>query len=198
MIRVMVLLGALLPFAASAQNVDVDALLSKIDQRSGQYQQLIEILQGADAARALAAFDAMLESGDKTLRETAISAAMSSTDERLRARALWETLATKDSITVVIAADGLDDDARAALGEWVGAVSTWGVTDRFADTQCVNLYSTAKCAVDYHLSVSGLKVDMRYKGTLTGGFTLNSEGVLVGEVMNPETKVVYAASVQLR
>ncbi|ETX11430.1 hypothetical protein OCH239_20115 [Roseivivax halodurans JCM 10272] len=183
---------------AAAQHLDVDALIANIDERSGQYRQLTEILQGADAARALAAFDVMLETGDKTMRETAIAAATSATDERLRARALWETLLLKDSFTIEIVTEDLDDDLRTALDTWIGPVSTWGITARFPETQCLNLYRTNVCEESYHLSVSGLKVDMRYSGTLQGSFALNPEGILAGEVMNWNSKTVYPATIQLR
>lgn len=198
MMRALLFTIAVCPAALAAQEIDVDAMIASIDQRSGQYAQLTEILQGADPTRALAAFDVMLESGDKTMRETAISAAMSATDERLRARALWETLSQKDSFTVQIDTEDLDQDARAALDSWIGASSTWSITDRFPDTKCLNLYRTGDCTDSYHLSVSGLKVDMLYSGRATGGFVLNTEGLLEGELMNPATNTVYAAKVQLR
>ena len=182
----------------TAQSLDMDALLAEIDGRSGQYGQLTDILQGADPNRALAAFDVMLESGDKSLRETAISAAMTATDERLRARALWETLALKDSITLVIDTEELAEEARAALDQWVGPVSTWGITARHPETQCLNLYRTGDCQTDYHLSVSGLKMDMRFSSTIQGGFSMTPEGTLAGEVVNPSTKAVYPATIQLR
>jgi hypothetical protein len=184
--------------AAGAQKVDVDALISAIDERAGQYQKLTEILQGTDPARALAAFDVMLETGDETMREAAVSAAMSATDERLRARALWETLLRKDSITVTVDTDSLDEEARAALDSWIGAVSTWGITGRFPETQCLNLYRSNPCQPDYHLSVSGLKVDLRYSGSTYGSFALNSEGVLAGQVTNVSSKAVYPATIQVR
>jgi len=193
-----VVVAALLSVPAMAQDVDMDALLAKIDSRSGQYSQLTDILQGADPNRALAAFDVMLETGDKSLRETAISAAMTATDERLRARALWETLSQKDSITIEIDTEDVEEDARAALDEWVGSISTWGITARIPETQCLNLYRTEDCQTDYHLSVSGLKVEMRYSNTIQGGFAMTSEGTLAGEVINPSTKAAYTATIQLR
>ena len=183
---------------AAAQDLDIGALISDIDQRSGQYRQLTEILQGADTARAVAAFDVMLETGDKTMRETAIAAATSATDERLRARALWETLSGKDSFTIRVDTEGLEDDARALLDGWIGAVSTWAITARAPETQCLTLNGNGPCDTRYHLSVSGLKVDMLWSRYITGGFTLNPEGLLVGEVMNADTKTVYPATIQLR
>ena len=196
--RAIFLAFCLSPIASAAQDVDIDSLLASIDQRAGQYAQLTEILRGTDPIRALAAFDVMLESGNKSLRETAISAATSATDERLRARALWETLVEKDSITVAIDTEGLNEEARKLLDAWVGSVSTWSITARFPETQCLNLYRTNACEKGYHLSVSGLKVDMLYRGTVSGAFTLSSEGVLEGQVMNLANKIVYNAKVQLR
>ena len=181
-----------------AQNVDMDELLATIDSRSGQYDQLTSILQGADPNRALAAFDVMLETGDKSLREAAISAAMMATDERLRARALWETLSQKGSVTIEIDTGDMDEDTRAALDKWVGAISTWAITARIPETQCLNLYGTGDCQPDYHLSVSGLKVEMRYSSTIQGGFGMTSDGTLAGEIINPKTKAAYAATIQLR
>lgn len=183
---------------AAAQDLDVAALIADIDQRSGQYRQLTEILQGADLTRALAAFDVMLQTGDPTMRETAIAAAMTATDERLRARALWETLALKDSLTLRIDTDDLDDDAREALDGWVGAVSTWAITARNPETQCLNLNGAYDCNIAYHLSVSGLTVDMIYTSRINGSFALTSEGILVGEVTNPKSKTVYPTTIQMR
>ncbi|RBI67288.1 hypothetical protein DQW77_17705 [Roseovarius sp. TE539] len=182
----------------TGQEVGVEALIADIDERAGQYAALVEILQGPDPARALAAFDVMLETGDKTMRETAISAAMTATDERLRARALWETLVRKDSITLVIETDGLDDEARGALDKWIGAVSTWGITARFPDTQCLNLWNSRSCEEDHNLSVSGLKIDMVYDGTIMGGLSLTSEGALTGHVKNVDDNAVYPATIHLR
>jgi len=182
-----------------AQGVDVEALIADIDERAGQYGALVEILQGPDPARALAAFDVMLETGDKTMRETAISAAMTATDERLRARALWETLAQKDSITLVIDVEGLAGDKRAALDKWIGQHSTWGLSDSFPETQCINLIGNrSSCVMDKHLSASGLSVTMIYENSIEGSFFLGPEGRLSGRVTNWSTRAVYPATIQLR
>lgn len=199
MMRWALLSVAVLTGAAEAQSLNVDEMIASIDERSGQYSKLTEILQGSDATRAIAAFDVMLESGDKTMRETAVSAAMSATDERLRARALWETFSQKDSFTISVDNKDLDADAQSALDGWIGAVSTWSITARFPDTQCLNLYRANKdCETSYHISISGLNVDVIYHSQLQGSFALNSEGVLVGEIMDVSTKSVYPASVRLR
>ena len=39
---------------------------------------------------------------------------------------------------------------------------------------------------------------MRYSSDIQGDFALSPEGMLIGEVMNPRTKTVYAAAIQLR
>lgn len=198
MIRCLLLALAVLTGVAQAQSLDVDAMISSIDERSGQYSKLVEILQGPDSNRALAAFDVMLASGDKTMRETAISTGMSATDERLRARALWEAFSLKDSFTISIDTKDLDVEAKGELAKWIGAVSTWAITARFPETQCLNLYRANDCAENYHVSIAGLNVDLAYRGQIQGSFLLNSEGVLVGEVTNAASKAVYPASVRLR
>lgn len=189
---------SLLPLQVAAEDLDIDALLAAIDEKSGQYDRLIEILQGPDATRALAAFDVMLTTNDMTLRETAISAAITATDERLRARALWEMLVRKDSVTLYIETTELANEEIAALDAWIGSISTWPITARHPETQCLNLYRTERCEVAYNMSVSGLQVDIIYKGRLEGRLTLNGEGILVGHATNPNTKVVFPVSIQLR
>lgn len=184
--------------SAHAQENDMDALLNAIDEKSGQFSQLTGILQGADTNRALAAFDVMLNTGDKSLRETAISTAMTATDVRLRARAFWEALSQKDSVTLQIDVNGLDDDARTALDQWVGPISTWSITARPENVQCLNLHGGGECSESYHLSVAGLRVEMLYSDRVQGGFFLTSEGQLAGEVTNPKTKAVYKATIELR
>lgn len=189
---------ALLFTPLSADEIDVDTLLGAIDERASQYEQLIAVLQGSDATRSLAAFDVMIETGDKTLRETAISAALTATDERLRARALWETLVAKDSVTVQIATDDLSDDQKTALDDWIGEISTWPITARFPETQCLNLFNTNNCNLEYNISVSGVQIDMRYKSRLQGRLVLNAEGSLSGTLSDPGTNDVFPATIQLR
>lgn len=82
----------------AAQDVDVEALKVKMAERADNYSTLVDILEGVDENAALAAFDVMLESGNKTLAEMAINSALAAADARLRARALWEVLARRDSL----------------------------------------------------------------------------------------------------
>lgn len=185
---------------ASAQDIDIDALLSRIDARTEKYSQLTEIVQGTDANRALAAFDAMVDTGDPTLIELAISAGMAATDERLRARALWEALSRKDAVTITVDSSGLDADRKAELNEWFGAVQTWPVYQKFADSQCVNLRSSRDCAQTASFSVGGLRVDMSANigAGINGQFTLDASGGLSGQIMNPTSKSVYPARMEIR
>lgn len=187
----------LAPLTALAQD-DVDALIATTDERTQRYDRLVEIMQGADATRALAAFDVMVETDDPTMIEVAVTAALGATDTRLRARALWEVLRRKDSITIIVATDSLDQDARAALDEWIGEESTWALFADFPDTQCINLYSSSGCYPDQHLSVSGLKVDMSLTSKFSGQFTLDSDGRLKGAIAHPKTTALYPATIEIR
>ncbi len=188
------------PLSVSAQDIDIDALMADIEQRSGQYEQLIGILQGTDANRALAAFDAMVASGNATMTEVAINTGLLATDSRLRARALWEALSRKDSMTTTVDTSALENDEKAALNEWVGPVQTWTLYQKFPDTQCVNLDSSASCYPGRHLSVSGLRVDMttNYASGISAQFALDESGVLVGTIMNRATMQTYPARIEFR
>lgn len=185
---------------AQAQIADLEALLSRIDTRSGQYQQLIEILQGADANRALAAFDVMVESGDATLIEVAINSALSATDSRIRARALWEALARKDSVSVIVDTTDLDTEEKSNLNDWFGPLQTWTLREKFPDTQCINVDASSECYPGRNLSVSGIRVDMvfNYGDGLSGQFALDETGALAGQIMRFNTKSVFPARIEFR
>lgn len=183
-----------------AQDVDIDALMADIDKRSGQYEQLIAILQGTDANRSLAAFDAMVDTGDATMIEVAVNTGLSATDSRLRARALWEALARKDSMTLIVDTAELDQDERTALDAWYGEIQTWPLYQKLPETQCINLNSTADCYIGRNLSVSGLKLDINYDPNpgISGQFTLDESGRLVGRVTDDRSKATYPATIEFR
>lgn len=195
------LLGAIcLAMAAAAQDIDMTALEADIDARSSQYDQLIGILQGTDANRSLAAFDAMVETGNPTMIEVAVNTGLMATDSRLRARALWEALSRKDVITITVDTSGLTQEEKTSLNEWNGAVQTFSAYQRFAETQCINLASGSRCFPRNSLNVSGVHVDIAYSsdGGLAGQFTLDESGKLSGRIMNDRTKDTYPAMIEFR
>ncbi|WP_323717931.1 hypothetical protein [Paracoccus aminovorans] len=190
------------PAPGWAQGVDLVALMAQIDKSSGQYEQLIGILQGSDSNRALAAFDAMLRSGDKTLTEVALEAGLSATDSRLRARALWEALSHKSALSIVFDEGSLDETRKQALIEWSGQVVTLPLYAAFADRQCLNLSNSRECVPDKSVSVAGLGVDIRFDGYRSYGlnaqFSLDESGTLVGLVTNPSSNATFPARIVFR
>lgn len=185
---------------AAAQSIDIDKLLVEIEERSGQYDALIDILQGTDANRSLAAFDAMIETGDATMIEVAVNTGISATDSRLRARALWEALSRRDALTIEIITDELPDDRRAALKEWYGMIQTWALYQKFPGSQCINIDSNKTCYAGRNLSVSGLTLDItyNYQNGISGKFELDESGNLSGTVMELKNKTTYPARIKFR
>lgn len=98
----------------------------------------------------------------------------------------------------VIDTEGLNDNACATLDDWVGAGRSWGIAAHIPDTKCLNLYHSGACEEAHHLSGSGPEGDMRYDGTIRGGFALAPDGLLSGEVPNASNKIVYPETIQLR
>ncbi|SDF61499.1 hypothetical protein SAMN04488105_1366 [Salipiger thiooxidans] len=185
----------------SAQEIDIGALMADIETRSGQYEQLIGILQGTDTNRALAAFDAMVATGDPTMIEVAVNTGLSATDSRLRARALWEALSRKDAITLIIETSEIGEDEKAALGNWYGEIQTWPLNQKYPETQCINLYGRSSgCYLGRSLSVSGLRVDIKYDPNpgIAGQFALDEAGKLVGRVTSNESRHTYPATIEFR
>ncbi len=175
--------------------------MADIDKRSGQVDQLIDILQGTDANRSLAAFDAMMATGDPTMIEVAVNTGLSATDSRLRARALWEALSRKDAMTLIIDTSELDQDEKAALDDWYGEIQTWPLNQKYPETQCINLCGyPSGCYIGRSLSVSGLRVDIKYEPSpgIAGQFALDEAGKLVGRVTDPGDKSTYPATIEFR
>lgn len=198
-LAVNILLGA--TGFAGGQSIDIEKLLTGIEERSGQYETLIEILQGTDATRSLAAFDAMIETGDPTMIEVAVNSGISATDSRLRARALWEALSRRDAFTIEVILDELPDDSETGLTEWYGSIQTWPLHDKFHESQCINLSTSQTCDGEKMVSVSGLVVDIRYQSAgqgIYGKFELAESGDLSGTVMDTRIKTTYPARIKFR
>ena len=112
--------------------------------------------------------------------------------------AAWGTLALKGTVTLVGDAEALHAEARAALGEWIGAVGTWGIIARVPQALCLNLYRTSACGGACHLSVSGLRMDILPHDVIAVSFASNPEGPLVGHVASRMTEAVCPATLRPR
>lgn len=173
--------------AAAAQDVDIEALKKKIEERSGQYGELNAILENESIDTALAAFDVMVETGNKSLTEMAISSALSAADTRLRARALWEAMSRRRTFVIEVDTDALDEaeDEKRPVREWFGEQQTYEINGVFDETQCLNLAASETCYTGYNATVSGIKLDVIHGNNLSGSFELGVDGVLHGTIANP-------------
>ncbi|QHQ33864.1 hypothetical protein [Algicella marina] len=193
------LLGLALP--VSAQDIDLEALTAKIDARAGDYTTLGEILEGTDGQRALAAFDVMMESGNTTLAEIALTRSLAAPDRELRARALWEAISRRDGLVITVDTSEIDgnETALAVLAEWGGPIQTWPFYQKFPETQCINLYSRNDCYAGYNITISGLKLDIGYEKKIKGTFTLTEDGVLRGRIAPPAAdNLTFPATIDFR
>lgn len=197
------LAGLMLGGPASAQSVDIDALKSKIAERAGNYTELIDLLEGADGNVALAAFDVMMESENKTLAEMAMTSGLAAADTRLRARALWEAVVRRDNLIIQVDTNAIADNEAAMdhLDSWTGALHTWPLLTKFPQTQCINLRSSQQCYSGYQITVAGLKLDITHGSGAgyKGSFTLADDGVLRGHVMSTSgLQFQFPASITFR
>jgi len=187
--------------ASAAQSIDIDALKKKIEARSSQYSELVTILENEKVDTALAAFDVMVETGDKTLIEMAVSSALSATDTRLRARALWEAMSRRRNFVIEVDTDALaeQEEGLQAVRSWFGEQRTFPITNVFADTQCLNLVSRNSCYADGNATISGVKLDIVRGDWLSGSFELATDGNLRGTIANPdENSPGYPARIVFR
>ena len=180
--------------SAFAQDIDVEALKTKIEARSGQYGELTAILDNESIDTALAAFDVMVETGNKTLTELAISAGLSGADTRLRARALWEAMSRRRAFVVQVDTASLDEaeGEQWPVGKWFGEQRSFPVHEVFAETQCLNLNTFDACNTASNVTVSGIKLDITYGSDFAGSFELGVDGILHGTISNPRLKTAAA------
>ncbi len=175
------LLGVCLLAGAAVAQVDVTKLKEKIAARQGEYSEIMNLLEAADGTDALAVFDVLVETDNPSLLEMALNHGFTAADVTLRARALWEAMFRRDNLTIEIETDGLSDDAAAALNDWNGKTQTWDLYNKIAETKCISLRNLGnQCAAGYQLTVSGIKLDIRYTGQLSASFVLGEDGVLTG------------------
>lgn len=180
--------------SAFAQDIDVEALKTKIEARSGQYGELTAILDNESIDTALAAFDVMVETGNKTLTELAISAGLSAADTRLRARALWEAMSRRKAFVVQVDTASLDEgeDEQTPVGKWFGEQRSFPVHEVFAETQCLNLNTFDTCNTGSNVTISGIKLDITSGSDFAGSFELGVDGILHGTISNPRLKTAAA------
>jgi hypothetical protein len=109
---------------ASAQSLSVDDLRAQIDQKVGAQNEFQALLSDPDPARAMAAMEIMMGSGDAALMRMAVETGIFSSNPAVRATALKAFLGAKPSVTAFLTlGDAYDTSQR----NWVnGQVARLG------------------------------------------------------------------------
>ena len=198
----LVLIAVLCAGRGWAQDIDMQALKDAIGERTSNYNELVELLDSADGNTALAAFDAMMASGDKSLQEIALTAGFAASDACLRARALWEVLSRRDNFVVMIESPEGGDAKDNKAATIAGSQLSYQIYSTFPEKQCLSLSnSKSECPAGYQATVSGLKVDLISSKSpgLVGAFVLGTDGVLIGKVATMSDPIIsFPAKIELR
>ena len=190
---------------AYAQKVDIDALKKQIQTDSDEFSELRGLLKNPDINVRLAAFDAMVKHGDPSLYEIAISSGLVDTDEVLRARALWETLSRRRSITFLIDPDKKVEDEKTR--KILDTANTWTINIRgvYEAGKCLNFRSSSQsndtCQVGGNFSISGTTVQFiqNYSNwNSSAQLFLEGDGVLQGKITDSAKQIVYPVEIDLR
>lgn len=177
-------LVAMASSGAQAQQIDASELIGQIKQGTDQFVELRPYLTAEDLNTRLSAFSALVNHGDKTLFELAISTAMADTSEVMRARALWEVMARRANIAITFDTQKISENTE--LKKYFKESESpyhlvFPIYQIFAEKQCLNLYSNnSECRDIYHIDVSGLAVTLKYSNQ-SGQFILDDDGVLRGD-----------------
>lgn len=112
--------------AAQAQSISVEDLRAQVDERVGEMNGYQELLSDPNPARAIAAMEIMMGSGDATLQRMAVEFGIFSTNPSVRAAALKAYLDAKPTLTVFVTlGEAFEEDQRS----WVqGQINRLGGT----------------------------------------------------------------------
>lgn len=102
--------------AAQAQSISVEDLRAQVDARVGEMNGYQELLSDPNPARAIAAMEIMMGSGDATLQRMAVEFGIFSTNPSVRAAALKAYLDAKPTLSVFLT---LSDDMSNSERGWL-------------------------------------------------------------------------------
>lgn len=187
---------------AHAQKLDVDAIVSKAQGDADELSILREKLADPNVNIRLAIFDAMVGHGDPTLYEVAVSMALNDVDPVVRSRAMWEVLARKATITILIDPEGTitDKDVLDAIKSRLSAQYVVQVGSVIPEGQClVVYYKKDHCDPSFNFIQSGETLTMFISNQKARAqFQLNDKQELVGEVMSGWVGVPVPAKIVFR
>jgi hypothetical protein len=175
---------------AAAQSLSIDDLRAQIDQKVGAQNEFQALLSDPDPARAMAAMEIMMASGDAALMRMAVETGVFSTNPAVRATALKAFLGAKPTVTAFLTlGDAYDTSQR----NWVnGQVARMGgsvtpenvaffslrVGDYDAEQDCyMNGDPRQGCLFRVNDQVVSLRIF-----DVWNGFALDEAGELVGAV----------------
>jgi len=184
---------------AVSQTLSVDELRSKIDERVSERDSYQALLNDPDPDRSLAALQIMLESGDATLSELALSQGLVSTSAKVRRATLESFLNSAPSLEFTIRAEKLEESElknfayqlRSATLTLDGAYLNYRVGAYDNGKGCW-LYAKDKRDCMIRLSEESLSF---YGFGKWSRLELNQEGVLKGKINIPKSSRAFDISV---
>lgn len=196
------LLLGLMSTMAAAQKLDIEAIKSQAASAADEFAELRTLMRDEDANLRLAAFDAMVNQGDPSLYEIAVSMGIADVDDVVRARALWEILSRMRTMPVLVDPEGkvTDKAAKEQLQNSYQGRMSFQVANAHKAVNCINLYyKQDECVAGYNLSINGTLVTFVYANqNLDGTMKLDSDGVLRGTFRNTRYKIEFPVEVPLR
>lgn len=112
-IAAFIALVALAGSDAKAQSISIDELKAQVDQAVGARGEYHDLLSDPDPARAMAAMELMMGSGDPTLMRMAVENGIFSSNPAVRATALKAFLTAKPTVSAFLTiGEEFDDNQR--------------------------------------------------------------------------------------
>ncbi|MEX0277386.1 MAG: HEAT repeat domain-containing protein [Ruegeria sp.] len=200
-----ILLGLFLGLIATsvaAQKLDIEAIKSQAASDADEFAELRMLMRNENANLRLAAFDAMVNHGNPSLYEIAVSMGIADVDDVVRARALWEILIRMRTMVILVDPQGnvTDKNAQEQLQKSYQGRMSFQVGNALKAVNCINLhYEREDCVAGYNLSVNGTLVTFVYANQyLDGNMKLDSDGALRGTFRNTRYKIEFPVEVPLR
>jgi hypothetical protein len=193
---------------SAGQTLSLEDFAAKVDQRAGTLSGFQAYLSDPDPLRAMAALQVMLESGDQTLVQMALSAGIYSADSNVRQAALKAFLAGKPTLDLFLDGSGVPDehmetynrimhgfegsigaDKRAGIsrkvGDWSDQLGCW--TNLNVPEACLLRVNATTMSVyltnqDGYVPSQWVHLTLSDDGTLQGGLLLSFNGQNIAPV----------------
>jgi hypothetical protein len=184
--------------STSQAQVTTAEILEQARAEARGYEDLKKALNDPDPNMRIATFNAMVSSGDTTMRDLALELGMASADSLMKAQAFRAAILSLDRIVFNLAIDesSAEKVQQYTTNQLNHSGRQWILALGERDLKTGTFSNTAQ-QLDTRGQVTGLNMTFT-SGYVSGELRLTGDDTIVGVLSNSRTNAVYAATATIR